>query len=148
MKRFAITLLLSLNLSGTGYAEPITCKNGGQEYSAGATICECPSLKGDGKPASGGRSQITSRRLTCDRSGEWKSTDSLCLDVESAGGVGAEDYPKYYNLYCPRVVMTRSEQSFGPSILALATVSRICGVVPAFSGPCKALVLAIALAVQ
>jgi hypothetical protein len=148
MKRFVITLLLSLNLGAIAAAQSVTCKNGVQEYSPGATICECPSLKGDGQLASGGRSQITSRRLTCDRSGEWKSTDSRCLDIDSPGGVGAEDYPKYYNLYCPPVVVTTSEQSFGPSIPILVAVSRMCRVVPTFAVLCKSLVFAIAVAVQ
>jgi len=147
MKRLAITLLISFNLSANAYAQSVTCKNGVDEYSPGATICECPSLKVDGRMAGRGRTQITSRRLMCEQSGQWKSTDSLCLDIGSRGGVAADDYSKYYNLYCPRIAM-ESEQSYGPSILSLTAMSRICRAVPALLGPCKALIFAIAVVVQ
>lgn len=152
VKKFLIIPLLSLSLSAIAQAQPVTCKNGAQEYSAGATICECPSLKGDGRLASGGRSQIIGRRLMCDKSGEWKSADSLCLDIVSSGGVAAEDYPKYYELYCPRAVVGKSaeqtEQLFTPNIQILSTMSRMCRRLPALVGPCKALIFAIAVTVQ
>lgn len=51
-----------------------TCDYAGQSYSAGATVCECPSLVGEGGLASGGAAKVTSRRLACSAEG-WKSAD-------------------------------------------------------------------------
>jgi hypothetical protein len=87
------------------------CEYAGQTFSVGATICECPSLKGDGGRGSGGEAKITSRRMVCSVDRRWTSADSLCLDLEypRSAAIAVEDLPKYHNLYCPRLPINHTE---------------------------------------
>jgi hypothetical protein len=145
MKMPVFVSMVLLSLTANAAAQQTTCKNAGQEYGVGATICECPSLKGSGRMASGGRSQITSRRLVCASNGEWKSTESLCVDIESSGGTAAEDFPKFHALYCPRPATMSAEQTeqffeTASNAQILAAMRGICRRFTALAAQCKALI--------
>jgi hypothetical protein len=57
------------------------CKQAGLEYTEGATICECPSLKAEAGHATGGPpGLVVSGRLQC-RSGAWVATDTKCVEL-------------------------------------------------------------------
>jgi hypothetical protein len=126
-------------------AQQLTCKSLGQEFSAGATICECPSMKGSGRTASGGRTQTTSRRLVCTPTGEWKVDETFCLDVVADGGTAADDFPKFHDLFCPRPATALAEQTekffeTAPNAQVLAAIRGICRRFPALATTCKSLV--------
>jgi hypothetical protein len=147
MTRSAIILLL-LFLSPAAEAQSLTCKSRTLEYSAGATICECPSLTGDGRLAAGSQAQISSQRLMCGPTGEWKSTGTLCLDVQSSGGIAAEDYAKFYNLYCPRTAVATSDELDARTGQILATLTPMCRPLGRWAGGCRAFLFGIAFALQ
>jgi hypothetical protein len=127
-------------------AQRAMCTIAGQEFSVGATVCECPSLSGEGGLATGGKAQITSRRLTCTSKGEWISTNSNCLDISYAASSGAArgDLPKLHSLYCPRIVNIAddTERFIGtakPSQVLIA-VHAICRRFNVAAAPCTAIV--------
>ena len=100
--------LAALGLSSIAHAAD--CEYAGQSFTLGATICECPSLTGEGGLASGGSAHLTSRRLVCKPSG-WASADSLCVDLSyaSSSGVARDDLDKLNNQYCPRLPINHDE---------------------------------------
>lgn len=148
MTRSAIIIFLSLSLTPAAEAQSLTCKSRTLEYSAGATICECPSLRGDGRLAAGSQAQISSQRLMCGPTGEWKSTGTLCLDIQSSSGIAAEDYAKYYDLYCPQTAVATPGEFGSPNRQILAMLTPMCRPLGRLAGGCRALVLGIAFAVQ
>src|SRR5258705_1392194 len=87
-----------------------TCDYAGQSYSAGATVCECPTLVGEGGFITGGDAQVTSRRLVCSSDG-WKSAESMCVDLKYKGSSasGHDDFDKLNAQYCPRLPVNFSE---------------------------------------
>jgi hypothetical protein len=86
------------------------CDYAGQSYSAGATVCECPTLIGEGGFATGGDAQVTSRRVVCSSEG-WKSADSMCFDVKykNTSASGHADFDKLNAQYCPRLPVNFAE---------------------------------------
>jgi hypothetical protein len=140
-----IPLLILLSISSIAEAQQTMCRNLGQEYGVGTSICECPSLIGDGRTGSGGRTRIISRRLICDRSGEWRPVENSCVDIVSSGHVAAEDFPKFHEMYCPRLAAMSVEQTekmfeSAPSIQVLAALRAICRRFPAVATQCQALI--------
>lgn len=133
-----------------------TCDYAGQSYSAGATVCECPSLVGEGGLASGGAAKVTSRRLACSAEG-WKSADSMCVDLKYAtsSASGRDDLDKLNQQYCPRLPINYGEiqkaisQETGKFIDAApksTIVFMVEGICKRFrlEAPCKALLDALA----
>jgi hypothetical protein len=88
------------------------CKHASLEYSVGATICECPSLKAAGGIATGGPpSSVTSRRLVC-KTGVWVPDTANCVELSYSGsGHAAGDHKKLHEMYCPRASF--AEQASG-----------------------------------
>jgi hypothetical protein len=133
-----------------------TCDYAGQSYSAGATVCECPSLIGEGGLASGGAAKVTSRRLVCSSEG-WKSADNMCVDLKYATSSASarDDLDRLNQQYCPRLPINFGEiqktisQETGKFIDA-APKSTIVFMVEAIckrfklKAPCKALLDALA----
>ncbi|MEY9415105.1 hypothetical protein ABIF69_001547 [Bradyrhizobium japonicum] len=133
-----------------------TCDYAGQSYSAGATVCECPSLVGEGGFATGGDAQVTSRRMVCSSEG-WKSADSMCFDAKykSSSASGHDDFNKLNAQYCPRLPINFGEiqkaisQETGKFIEAApksTIVFMVEGICKRFrlEAPCKALLDALA----
>ena len=87
-----------------------TCDYAGQSYSVGATVCECPSLSGEGGLASGGAARVTSRRLACFADG-WKDAGTVCVDLTYAhsSASATEDFDRYNAQYCPRLPVNFAE---------------------------------------
>jgi hypothetical protein len=132
------------------------CDYAGQSYAAGATVCECPTLTGEGGFASGGDAQVTSRRVVCSSEG-WKSADSMCFDVKYKGtsASGHADFDKLNAQYCPRLPVNFAEiqkaisQETGKFIDAApksTIVFMVEGICKRFrlEAPCKALIDALA----
>jgi hypothetical protein len=73
------------------------CAYAGELFSVGSTICECPSLKGDGGLATGGHAQISSRRLACEEHGNWVKDNSFCVETtyDGSAGLASDDFAKY-----------------------------------------------------
>ena len=128
-----------------------TCDYAGQSYSTGATVCECPSLVGEGGFLTGGDARVTSRRVVCSSEG-WKSTDSMCFDVKYKGtsASGHADFDRLTAQYCPRLPVNFAEiqkaisQETGKFIDAApksTIVSMVEGICKRFrlETPCKAL---------
>ena len=81
-----------------------SCEYAGQTYSVGATICECPSVKGENIDWQGDHSHITSRRLICNPAQIWEDSKTLCIDISTSNT--STLYDKYREYFCPRVPMT------------------------------------------
>jgi hypothetical protein len=78
------------------------CKQAGLEYSEGATICECPSLKAEAGHATGGPPGLAvSRRLQC-RSGTWVVPEEKCAELTGRSEYMIDEHRKLYEIYCPR----------------------------------------------
>jgi hypothetical protein len=96
MHRIAGLLTLSLALFEFGAtASAQTCEYAGQTFSLGATVCECPTLR-LARTASGGRGEITSRRLTCSKDQAWVNTNTLCLIAYTWPGQAEEAFRKFH----------------------------------------------------
>jgi hypothetical protein len=113
------------------------CKQAGLEYTEGATICECPSLKTEVGYATGGPSgSVVSRRLQCQK-GSWVATDAKCADVTGAAAYMTDEHRKLYDLYCPRQntaeelssTITKVTPTLG--VVVLSSICRRFGVPPA-----------------
>ena len=125
--RFFCLLLLMSGLALDVHAAPkVQCEFAGQTFSLGATVCECPSLKGDGGFATGGQARIVSRRLTCNKAGEWVAKESVCLDLayERTAGVAMGDFDKYTKLYCPGIKPDAADETDG-SFASLSRLQRL-----------------------
>ncbi len=87
-------------IASAAFAVDAECVHAGKSYSSGATICECPSMSGDGWHGTGKGAKITSRRLVCNKT--WQPDNTMCLDLDYAGNAHSalEDFPKYHRLYC------------------------------------------------
>ena len=109
------------------------CKFAGLEYTGGATICECPSLKAEAGYASGGPpGSVASRRLQC-KEGIWVATDVKCAEVSGRSEYMITEHRKLYNLFCPansvektNSIIARASRSEG--ILFLSSICRRFGV--------------------
>jgi hypothetical protein len=113
------------------------CKQAGLEYTEGATICECPSLKAEAGHATGGPpGLVVSGRLQC-RSGAWVATDTKCVELTGRSEHLVDEHRKLYELYCPRQntaeemnsMITKATPTQG--ILVLSSICRRFGVPPA-----------------
>jgi hypothetical protein len=139
-----------LGVSVTAEAQQTTCKNAGQDYGVGASICECPTLTGLGRTGGGGRSQIFSRRMVCDKNGEWiAAKDNPCIALEESANSAAEDFLKFNQLYCPRpATAEQTERTFetAPNVQVLAALSAICRRFPAVGAQCAALLAGVVAA--
>jgi hypothetical protein len=131
-----------------------TCEYRGQIFSFGATVCECPQLRisrGD----SGGRGEITSRRLTCSKDQGWVNTNTLCLIAYTWPGQAEEAFRKFHATHCPRLPVNHAELqkavseetekffSTAPRSQALMAVQAICRRFPDLSEPCKRMIEAL-----
>jgi hypothetical protein len=61
-----IAILVAAAVLGVGGDAEAACEFAGQQYSAGSTICECPSLKATMLGSTGAQGVITSRRDLCE----------------------------------------------------------------------------------
>jgi hypothetical protein len=113
------------------------CKQAGLEYTDGATICECPSLKAEVGYATGGPSgSVVSRRLQCQK-GSWVATDAKCADLTGASQHLPDEHRKLHEMYCPRQntaeelssTMTKATPTQGTVVLS--SICRRFGVPPA-----------------
>lgn len=100
--KFGFATAAWIILSTPALAVDAECVHAGKSYSSGATICECPSMSGDGWHGTGKGAKITSRRLVCNKM--WQPDNTMCLDVDYAGNAHSalEDFPKFHRLYCGR----------------------------------------------
>jgi hypothetical protein len=85
-----------------------TCEYAGQTFSQGATVCECPNLRVV-RNATGGRGEITSRRLACSKDQSWVNTNTLCLIAYTWPGHAEDAFKKYHATYCPRTPVNHAE---------------------------------------
>jgi hypothetical protein len=83
------------------------CEYAGQSYSVGASICECPGVKGENVDWQGDHSRITSRRLTCNTEQVWEDTKTFCIDVSTSAT--SRLYDKYREHFCPRIPVNFAE---------------------------------------
>jgi hypothetical protein len=114
-----------------------SCKQAGTEYTEGATMCECPSLKAVAGFATGGpQGTVTSRRMQC-RSGAWVTTDANCVELTGRSEFLIDEHRKLYELYCPRqntVEETNSMIAKATTTQGVVILSSICrrfGIPPA-----------------
>lgn len=98
--RFGFAATALIILITPVFAADAECVYAGKSYSTGATICECPSMSGDGGRGTGANAKITSRRLVCNKT--WQPENTMCLDLDypRGGAIAVEDFPKYHRLYC------------------------------------------------
>ncbi|HEY7661916.1 MAG TPA: hypothetical protein VH934_02210 [Xanthobacteraceae bacterium] len=85
-----------------------TCEYAGQTFSAGATICECPTLRLV-RNSGGGRGEITSRRLACSKDQGWVKTETLCLVAYTWPDRAEAAFRKFHATYCPRLPVNHAE---------------------------------------
>src|SRR4051794_7920948 len=79
MLRIVATVSGLLLVATAAQAQGAMCKRGAQEFTEGATVCECPSLLGNAEL--GGSARITSQRYVCSQ-GSWRRVqDDPCTDV-------------------------------------------------------------------
>jgi hypothetical protein len=103
-----ITLAVMLCIPAANALEPgpfTPCKQAGFEYSEGATICECPSLKAQGGYGTGG--VVQSRRLQC-QNGKWVVGDEKCAELTGGADYVIGEHRKLYDLYCPRPIQPKT----------------------------------------
>jgi hypothetical protein len=102
--KFGFAAAAWMILSAPALAADAECAFNGKTYSAGATICECPSMSGAGWHGTGKAAKITSRRLVCNKT--WQPDNTMCLDLDYAGNATSalEDFPKFHRLYCGRAI--------------------------------------------
>ncbi|MGY3615941.1 hypothetical protein ACVJGD_002137 [Bradyrhizobium sp. USDA 10063] len=93
----ATAVMFFLSTAAT-LADEGQCIYAGKVYTAGGTVCECPSMTGDGYQ---GDAKITSRRLVCNKTG-WQPDNTMCLELNYKGtsSFAEGDLPKYHKLYC------------------------------------------------
>ncbi len=152
MHGLATRLVLIVVLLGhAAAASGQTCEYAGQTFSPGATICECPSLR-VARNSSGGRGEITSRRLACSKDQEWVRTDTLCLVAYTWPGNAEEAFKKFQASYCPRLPVNHAEMQKALSqetdkffttasrSQALIAVQAICRRYADLSESCKAMI--------
>ena len=104
-RRLALTFVL---LQSGAMASAQTCDYGGQTFSPGATICECPNLRVT-RNASGGRGEITSRRLACRENEGWVNANSLCLIAYTWPENAEAAFKKFHAIYCPHPPANHTE---------------------------------------
>lgn len=102
-----LTLTIAL-LGSAATASAQTCEYAGQTFSAGATICECPTLRVV-RNSNGGRGEITSRRLACSKDEGWVRTDTLCLIAYTWPDRAEAAFKKFQATYCPRLPVNHAE---------------------------------------
>jgi hypothetical protein len=97
-----VTILLTVT-SSQAQSQRGMCKSADKDYSSGATMCECPSLTGEGGLVTGGNAKVISRRLECN-DGKWVATEAKCIDLDYARGSASalDDHSKLQGMYCPR----------------------------------------------
>src|SRR5262245_11167329 len=79
MLRFLLVALSVLLVAEAAQAQGPVCKRGAQEFTEGATVCECPNLLGNAEL--GGSARITSQRYMCSQ-GSWRRVqEDPCVDV-------------------------------------------------------------------
>jgi hypothetical protein len=109
MRKVAGLLMLIFVLLQSGRpALAQLCEYAGQTFSPGATICECPNLR-IVRSATGGRGEITSRRLSCSKNQTWVSTNSLCLIAYTSADHAQDAFRKFQVSYCPRFPVNHAE---------------------------------------
>jgi len=109
MRKVAGLLMLIFVLLQSGrLALAQLCEYAGQTFSPGATICECPNLR-IVRSATGGRGEITSRRLSCSKNQTWVSTNSLCLIAYTSADHAQDAFRKFQVSYCPRFPVNHAE---------------------------------------
>ena len=143
--------LVFVMLQSAASASAQTCEYAGQTFSQGATVCECPNLRVV-RNASGGRGEITSRRLACSKDQGWVSTNSLCLIAYTWPGHAEDAFKKYHATYCPRTPVNHAELqkaiaeetekffSAAPKSQALVAVQALCRRFPDLSAQCQAMI--------
>jgi hypothetical protein len=101
---------VSLLLASSNAFAAAACDFAGQTYSEGATVCECPSLSGEGGLATGGQAKVRSRRLACSSEG-WKDAGSTCIEITYARSSASalEDFTRFNDQYCPRLPVNYGE---------------------------------------
>jgi hypothetical protein len=152
MHKLARRIVLGVVLLGSAAMAPAqSCEYAGKTFSPGATVCECPNLRVV-RNASGGRGEITSRRLACSKDQEWVNTNTLCLIAYTWPGHAEEAFKKYHATYCPRLPVNHTEiqkalseetESFfstASKSQALIAVQAICRRYPDLSASCKAMI--------
>jgi hypothetical protein len=139
----------------SGATAPIqTCEYAGQTFSLGATVCECPSLR-IVRGASGGRGEITSRRLACSKDQGWVNTNTSCLIAYTWPGDAEEAFKKFHATYCPRLPVNHAELqkaiteeterffTAAPRSQALLAVQAICRKFVDLSDACRPIIEAL-----
>jgi hypothetical protein len=105
MRRLTVAILtiastVSATAEGVGGYPP--CKNAGLEYTEGATMCECPTIKAVVGYATGSPpGSVISRRLTCTK-GSWVSANENCAEITGGSAFMSEHHKKLQDMYCPR----------------------------------------------
>jgi hypothetical protein len=109
MHKLTRRIVLSVVLLGSAAMAPAhSCEYAGKTFSPGATVCECPNLRVV-RNASGGRGEITSRRLACSKDQQWVNTNTLCLIAYTWPGHAEDAFKKYHATYCPRLPVNHAE---------------------------------------
>jgi hypothetical protein len=152
MHKLTRRIVLSVVLLGSAAMAPAhSCEYAGKTFSPGATVCECPNLRVV-RNASGGRGEITSRRLACSKDQQWVNTNTLCLIAYTWPGHAEDAFKKYHATYCPRLPVNHAEiqkalseetESFFTTATkgqALIAVQAICRRYPDLSASCKAMI--------
>src|SRR4051812_39454909 len=80
-------------LQSAAIASAQTCEYAGQTFSQGATVCECPNLRVV-RNATGGRGEITRRRLACSKGQSWVNTNTLCFIADTWPGDAEDAFKK------------------------------------------------------
>jgi hypothetical protein len=148
-----LTLIFVLLQSG-GTALAQSCEYADQTFSPGATICECPNLRV--VRGTGGRGEITSRRLACSKDQTWVNTNSLCLIAYTSADHAEDAFRKFQVSYCPRLPVNHAELlkaiteetekffTLAPRSQVLVAVQAICRRFADLSEPCKTMIEALA----
>jgi hypothetical protein len=147
-RRLALVLVM---LQSTAMASAQTCEYAGQTFSQGATVCECPNLRVV-RNATGGRGEITSRRLACSKDQGWVNTNTLCLIAYTWPGHAEDAFKKFHATYCPRTPVNHAELqraiaeetekffSAAPRSQALVAVQALCRRFPDLPAQCQAMI--------
>ena len=152
MRKVAGLLMLIFVLLQSGRpALAQLCEYAGQTFSPGATICECPNLR-IVRSATGGRGEITSRRLACSKEQTWVNTNELCLVAYTSADQAESAFRKFQAQYCPRLALNHAELqralaqeterffSGAPRSQVLVAVQAICRRYANLSAPCQTMI--------
>jgi hypothetical protein len=126
----SLIVLAGVAAAGVTAANAVeACKNAGVEYTEGATICECPTVKGEAGHATGGpMGSVTSRRLVC-KAGSWQFAGTNCAEVTAGAGYIFAEHKKFQEMYCPRPGFAEQANGYIERALpsqGLAILSPLC----------------------